>query len=113
MQASEFQYERVLTGDGSPSVVLGSPQQAYECMHHRGGALSESLFIYHAALERALELGVEPKVLSVGLGLGYNEAITIATLISKEKLKPLQLDSFESDPLIRGHYVRWLTKNSP
>jgi hypothetical protein len=55
MQANAT-YTKVVTEDGSPTVLMSSPEQPQECMHHRGGALSESLFIYAEIIRAALNL---------------------------------------------------------
>jgi hypothetical protein len=105
---ARYLYELVRTEDGSPSVVMGSSSQVPEMMHHSGGALTESLYIYLAAVRRAVELGFPPHVISVGLGIGYNEAITCAYLLSVGRANEMRLFSFEIDPVLREHYVAWL-----
>lgn len=111
---SSYEYEVVCTADGSPSIRMGSPEQPSEVMHHSGGALTESLFIYSAAVARAIEQNWPPRVISVGLGLGYNEAITLANFIRADRadhanrLQNLDLVSFEIDPLLREEYTAWL-----
>jgi tRNA U34 5-methylaminomethyl-2-thiouridine-forming methyltransferase MnmC len=110
-----YQYELVYTEDGSPSIRMGSPSQVPEVMHHSGGALTESLFVYSAAVARVLELGWRPAIVSVGLGLGYNEMITVANCLradladGRSRLSALDLASFEVDPLLRHQFASWLT----
>jgi hypothetical protein len=107
-QAPQYEYEKVITADGSPSVRMGSPTQVPEVMHHSGGALTESVFIYLAAVERAVELGLPPKILSVGLGIGYNEALAAGHLLKLNRCEELHIASFEIDPVLKAHYVGWL-----
>ena len=66
----------VLTEDGSYSLRQG---EGAEPMHSLGGALDESLYIYGEAIQLFLESNREvtdTEVISVGLGMGYNELLT-------------------------------------
>lgn len=67
------QFELVRTADQSPSFQrTDHPNQ--ETMHHRGGAYSETQYIYGDAVRFALKQELRSFV-SVGLGLGYNELL--------------------------------------
>jgi hypothetical protein len=107
-----FSYEVLTTQDGSPSLRLWKDQQPPEAMHHLGGALSESIYIYGAAIEEALKRNSTGplRVLSVGLGLGYNEFLTAlyATLAGRE----FRILSFESEEALRTHFINWLQRTA-
>jgi tRNA U34 5-methylaminomethyl-2-thiouridine-forming methyltransferase MnmC len=108
-----FQFEWVETGDGSPSVRLWKEEQPPECMHHSGGALSESLYIYGEAFEKAMEFapkGSPIRVLSLGLGLGYNEMIATALAEKSERTSDLYIDSFESEDFLTQSLQGWLNE---
>jgi tRNA U34 5-methylaminomethyl-2-thiouridine-forming methyltransferase MnmC len=110
-ETSEFwknhNYELVLTEDQSPTLRwLGSETQ--ETMHHRGGAYSETQAIYGHPLRESLQAG-QSSVLSVGLGLGYNEILTGLEAL-RFGLAPSQvrLLSYESDPFLKSHFLEWV-----
>lgn len=106
-----FQFEWVETGDGSPSVRLWKAEQPPECMHHSGGALSESLYIYGEAFEKAMDFIPKDspiRVLSLGLGLGYNEMIATALAEKAERNHDLFIDSFESEDFLNRSLQDWL-----
>lgn len=89
-----FTWER--TADGSPTLRVNG---GGESMHHSGGALSETDLIYGSAVREAFTFPVAaPRILSIGLGLGYVELMTAAaslksvksfTLVSLESVVPL------------------------
>lgn len=95
--------EIFMTADGSPTLSYRRLDGYAEKMHHSAGALSESLFIY---LE-ALKLASVPHVLSVGLGLAYNEMLTAAHMIQKQ-IVDYKIWSFESLPELRDGFRNWL-----
>lgn len=99
--------EIFITEDGSPTLSFKRADGYAEKMHHSGGALEESLYIYHHGLVRALDLGFPPRVISVGLGLGYNELIALAEF-SRRGLKG-KVWSFEALPELRGGFRDWLS----
>lgn len=125
MQANAT-YTKVITDDGSPTVRVSSADHPNEDMHHSGGALSESLFVYGEIVRAALNFNLPPKVASVGLGLGYNEAISVAEILTFEQKRfeflekllipkrpehvfpEVKLLSFEKDETIRRCYQNWL-----
>ncbi len=74
-----------------------------ESMHHSGGAFSETCYIYGPPLEWALKSISQPRVLSIGLGLGYVEILT-ATLAAVHKNSLWSLDSFE---IVEGLRIRF------
>lgn len=136
----------VVTGDGSPTLAPGtagvpeapgSPadERRGELMHHRGGALSESVHVYGPAIELAWQQAATTPGASlshvrfgvVGLGLGYLERLCLAlgphvasqphdragkgaSLPQPEAGLQLQasIDSYESDPMLRQRFERWL-----
>ncbi len=130
MQANAT-YTKVVTDDGSPTVRVSSSTHSHEDMHHSGGALAESLFVYGEIVRAALNFNLQPKILSVGLGLGYNEAIAVAEILTFEQKRfeflekllipkrpehvfpQVKLLSFEIDETIRTCYVNWLLNKTP
>ncbi len=105
----DFCFEILTTADGSPTIRLWRDTQPAECMHHLGGALSESIYIYDTALKFTQENhrhGV--RILSVGLGLGYNELLVFARF-TQNKFNSFYMESFESDPWLRQAFSDWLT----
>ena len=104
----EIQLEVVSTADGSPT--LGT--KGGEKMHSTQGALSESLTIYKPCVEKVLSIK-KPRVLSLGLGLGYNELITLEIFL-KSKKSQFTLISFEKLSTLRLWFHLWLKdENSP
>jgi hypothetical protein len=102
--------EIFVTADGSPTLCFKRGDGYVEKMHHSGGALSESLYIYHQALLEGLKLG-PAKVLSVGLGLGYNELITAAEICRRGDTE-FRLWSFETLTALRDGFVAWITEDA-
>lgn len=104
------EYRFIATNDNTPSLIIGALHQPTEAMHNSAGALSESLFIYGELLQETLRRGWKPQILSIGLGCGYNEWITLAMT---EKILPndFYLESFEANPLLRESFIEWLSRN--
>ena len=100
-----MQWEKVETADGSPTLSIDGGEK----MHSMEGALSESLFIYKSCIDRSA-LQESPKILSLGLGLGYNELIAVATSIIWKK--PIKVCSFEKLDFLRDNFTGWLNKKS-
>jgi tRNA U34 5-methylaminomethyl-2-thiouridine-forming methyltransferase MnmC len=100
-------FQIFITRDGSPTLVWPGQNGAVEKMHHSDGALSESLYIYHQALNEVLGRGWPVRVLSLGLGLGYNELITLAQA-HKSGREDLYIWSFEASSLLRDGFQAWL-----
>lgn len=94
------------TKDGSPTLNLKGPDGYAEKMHHSGGALSESLYVYRQGLTEVVARGWTPTVLSLGLGLGYNELITISEL-RKNELHDFTIYSFETVKQLREGFAAW------
>ena len=104
------QYEILKTQDGSPT-LKALQLSTQESMHHSGGAWSETLYIYGTALELLKQIQKPWRVLSVGLGLAYNEMMTLASLQAHQQ--NLQtLTSFEADTYLRESLDAWLQKES-
>lgn len=103
----QHHFELILTADQSPTLRMDKAS-ANEAMHHSGGAYSETQQIYGDPLRRAIMEG-KRSVVSVGLGLGYNE-ILIACEALKEKISPgdFFLLSFESEMILKDHFLTWL-----
>jgi hypothetical protein len=106
------------TADGSPTLRLKETSRirsessenlptSGESMHHSAGAFSETAYIYGPLLDWSFKEFSQPHILSVGLGLGYNEIYTaaIAELNSHHKWS---LDSFEIVQGLRDHFVQCL-----
>ena len=101
----------VLTEDGSlslqPNEAFGAEQ---EQMHSRGGALSESVFIYFEALDYFFNQDnqhIGKVVESVGLGLGYNEVLTFLSC-SKNKAFDVRLFSYEAERILEPLFFKRL-----
>src|ERR1044072_8503613 len=106
MRALPDDIEIYTTGDGSPTLAFKRADGYVEKMHHTGGALSESLYIYRDALKLALENGASPRVISMGLGLGYNELISIAHFAAAG-IDRFKIWSFEAVPALREAFAGW------
>lgn len=107
------QLEILKTSDGSPTISYKRADGYIEKMHHSGGALTESLYIYHHGLDLALREGCPPHVVSLGLGLGYNELIAIAEFHRRNQAE-YKVWSFEADDFLREQFANWLIgKESP
>lgn len=76
-------------------------------MHSLHGALSESLYIYQPTVLKAIEHSQEPRLLSMGLGLAYNELITLA-LMSKHNIKEFSIASYEKEDFLNQSLMKWL-----
>ena len=101
-------YEIFVTRDGSPTLQWIRTEDGYgEKMHHSAGALSESLFIYHECLKHALAAGWPARILSLGLGLGYNELIAVAAL-RQTGIRDWKIWSFEVVDFLRDEFRQWL-----
>ncbi len=101
-----------ITSDGSPTLDWQGADGVREKMHHSGGALTESLYIYHSALCEGLNRGWPTRLVSVGLGLGYNEWIALAELYARGLTTGWQIWSFESEAILRTSFVQSLTSDS-
>lgn len=100
-----YELEEVTTEDGSPTLRdLQSPN--LETMHHRGGAATETLYIYGEALQIGLQNQLR-QVWSVGLGCGYNELL-VADLHLKNPAWDPQLLSFETRAILVEQFEKAL-----
>ncbi len=104
--------EVYITSDGSPTLSTRREDGYIEKMHHSGGALSESLFLYGEAFDLACAKGWPLRVLSVGLGLAYNELIAFAKT-PESQLNELHIHSFETDAELSGGFANWLNSDTP
>lgn len=88
-----------VTGDGSPTLRLKEvtgPWETGESMHHSGGALQETLMIYGEPLSVGFRLIERPRVLSVGLGMGYVEWVAAAESVrANRKFEMVTLESVQ------------------
>lgn len=113
----EFAFET--TEDGSPTVRIIQSTGLSEAMHSLKGAFSETVYIYGTAIETALIRGFPPRVLSLGLGLGYVEILSAGMFLRELKqtnsesalglLRNLGGESFELLPELRTWFNNWLT----
>lgn len=97
------------TADGSPTLSLDGGEK----MHSLDGALSESLYVYGSCLEQALDEArlAQPRILSMGLGLGYNEWIALA-LLKINNIDTFDLVSYEKIPFLVSSLENWLQNNN-
>lgn len=93
-------FEPVLTEDGSYTLKQTSLEEE---MHARGGAVSESYFIYYEALKSfflSCKEGDSVEVISVGTGMGYNEVLTAAALLESKVKIDLSVQSYEKEDVL-------------
>ncbi len=106
-------YQIVRTDDGSLSLIYSSKQGRSEAMHHSGGAVEESLYIYLPAATWALEKTGALRALSIGLGTGINEFIMASECVKQNlPLKQVCIESYESEKWLTDSLTHWLTKSS-
>jgi tRNA U34 5-methylaminomethyl-2-thiouridine-forming methyltransferase MnmC len=100
-------HEPVLTEDGSPSLQTTYDNGIRELMHHFRGALTESIYVYTPAIEWGLrQVGDGCRILSLGLGLGYNELLSIGAALRGGR--SIELITFEMDSVLRENFRSWL-----
>lgn len=95
-------FDILFTADGSPTLAVAHGEK----MHSMDGAFSESLYIYGSAIEKALHLP-SPKVLSMGLGLGYNELLTLSYFL-KNNIHDFFIASYEKETFLIEYFLKWL-----
>lgn len=97
-------YTIIKTQDGSPTLEFKSQHQEIvpELMHHSGGAYSETQYIYGSAVRLGIQQSAS-RVVSVGLGLGYNEILVAEEAYKHQKI--IKIESFESDPILSEHFL--------
>lgn len=103
----------VSTEDGSPTAYFNDFSQ--EKMHHSGGALGESLYIFGPALiwifSKTEELKIfKPQVISVGTGLAYNEIITTAMSLLFDC--DFEMTSYESNSGLNQSLRAWVLEEN-
>lgn len=103
-------FQLIQSQDGSPTL---RPLLDGQSMHHMGGALAESIFIYDKALDVYLSdlKGLQQPfgVLIVGLGLAYIELLTIKRVILLNlDSKTIFMQSHESQPALVENISRFL-----
>jgi tRNA 5-methylaminomethyl-2-thiouridine biosynthesis bifunctional protein len=91
-------FDWVKTEDGSWSLNFTSDEGLSEMMHHRAGALAESKYIYQKALDDVFLRVNEPRILSVGFGLGYNELLAMESALRSKKT--FNMISFEKEAVL-------------
>ena len=94
------------TADGSPTL---RDAHTKEPMHNLAGAFGESLYVYLEAIKQYCYYSPpQPplKVLSIGLGLAYNEIINIAYL-KKSSLCDFKIRSYEKDSALIKSLRTW------
>ncbi len=94
----------VTTKDGSPSMKIQYDSVA-EQMHSSHGAFEESKYIYLQALQRLHKLSLPVRILSVGLGLGYNEILSAGYCL-QHGLK-LRVQSYENEEFLVQSFQSW------
>lgn len=125
------QFTFIETDDGSPTLrILNSHSidqtpcstsphlQSSEAMHSLRGAFAETCYIYGSAIEYCLLNDFPPKILSLGLGLGYVEILSAGLIlkhvdrmeshIQKTFMEQVRGLSFELVPQLRQWFVDWL-----
>ncbi|MCM2281959.1 MAG: MnmC family methyltransferase [Bdellovibrionaceae bacterium] len=106
-------FQFVFTDDQSPSLrFCRSAEEFSESMHSLRGAFSETVYIYGAALSKAIAEKWRPEVLSLGLGLGYNEVLSAALLTAAQQAEDAYVESFESDEGLREYFTHWIRGDS-
>lgn len=101
---ASFEYKAEVTGDSSPTLRL---PPTWEPMHALDGAFTETQYIYAPTVAAALDTTPEPRILSVGLGLGYNEILIACEALVKNKPK-VHIDSYESVDALRIFFRDWI-----
>lgn len=98
------------TADGSPTVRIQNQDGSLsEAMHSLRGALSETVYIYGTAISTCLERNFSPRVLSMGLGLGYVELLSSALFLKAGvPFEKRSGQSFEILPELRDGFSQWL-----
>lgn len=93
------------TGDDSPTLEFHYDTGIVEKMHHGKGAFSETLYIYEPALNGT-------RILSIGLGLGYNEIMTAGYAIREGLQDCFNLLSYEKESFLCEQLVSFLQQST-
>lgn len=99
-----------ITKDGSPTLIFNKGEYT-EKMHHSEGAWSETLYIYLPALQAAFRQP-QAKVMSLGLGLGYNELMACAYELKCSFRAASLIHSFEILPELREEFRSFIETGS-
>ncbi len=93
----ESGFSLVKTADESLSLMQ---EGLDEEMHSRSGAFSESVYIYYEPLREFIKGEVDDgfEVISVGLGLGYNEILS--AIVAVKSNKNFEILSFEKEEVL-------------
>lgn len=100
-----------ITADASPTLSFSRADGYVEKMHHSAGALSESIYIYHSVVADCVARGWPARVLSFGLGLGYNELLAIAEFVKRD-VREWKVYSFEAHPFLREEFCVWVERGA-
>ena len=100
-----IQFQFAPTGDGSPTLEFHYDTGIIEKMHHGKGAFSETLYIYKPAL-------IGTRILSIGLGLGYNEIMTAAYAVKEGLEDSCFLMSFEKETFLSEQLLNYIQQAS-
>lgn len=95
----------VKTQDGSPSIEIRYDHTS-ELMHHSHGAFTESIYIYAHALAHVPPESQPVRILSIGLGLAYNEIISYSWGTAQNR--KVEILSFEVEPFLRNQFTDWV-----
>jgi len=106
----DFHHQLETTQDGSPTLRSRSGQG--ESMHHSGGAFSETEQIYGSIAMEAFQGLKSVGVLSVGLGLGYNELMISALSLCFPKVE-VKIRSFETESYLRSFFLNFINGKLP
>lgn len=104
----EKDFEPVRTEDGSFTLKQAGLEEG---MHSSGGAVSESYYIYYEALSlffKGCQQGEAVEVLSVGLGMGYNEILTAEAYLKSGVELEVNLYSYESEEALPPLFMKRL-----
>lgn len=104
MKTPSFDYQIVVSGDGSPTLSLGP---TWEHMHALEGAFTETQYIYQPTIAKAFEAVAHPVFLSLGLGIAYNEILIAFEAIHRKQMPEL-IASYESIAGLRHAFTEWL-----
>lgn len=104
---AEFSMDIIKTADGSPTLSLSGGEK----MHSLDGAFSETQYIYGSTIKEVLSLP-EPHILSMGLGLAYNEILSVALLLKANK-QNYKITSFEIVDELKTSFYQWATSQAP
>ena len=102
-----FEFKNLITADQSPSLSL---PPTWEPMHSLEGAFSETQYIYQPTVALAFTQCLAPSLLSLGLGLGYNEILVACEALAQNK-QPASIRSFELVPELRNYFTAWLQQD--